>query len=121
MIRFLTVGSCPFRAASSFKSRTGFEGSLGEARDDTNPGVSLICGNSMEEGDEKEQPLATTTSVVALLCGNGMLRSVPIFDPDKLFGAKTDFDIWAALGFTGDGVHMNLLSYSDPAVNTFPI
>ena len=25
MIRFLTVGSCPFNAASSFKSRTGFE------------------------------------------------------------------------------------------------
>ena len=83
--------------------------------------MSLICGISIEEGDEKEQPLSTTISVVALLCGNGMLRSVPIFDPDILFGAKDDFDVWAALGFTGDGVHMNLLSYSDPAVNTFPI
>ena len=93
IIRFLTVGSCPFRAASSFKSRTGFEESLGEAKDDTNPGVSLICGSSIEEGDEKEQPLAKTTSVVAWLCGNGIVRSVPIFDPDVLFGAKTDFDI----------------------------
>ena len=81
----------------------------------------MIWDISIEEGDEKEHPLATTTSAVALLCGNDILRSVPIFDPDKLFGARADFDIWAVMGFTGDGVHMNLLSYSEPAVNTFPI
>ena len=121
IIRFLTVGSCPFRAASSFKSRTGFEESLDEARDDTNPCVSLICGISIEVGDEKEQPLATTTSVGALLCGNGMLRSVPIFDADILFGVKADFDIWVALEFTGERLHMNLVSYSVPVDDIFPI
>ena len=76
MMRFLTVGSCPFNAASSFKSRTGFE-----SFDDIvgiDPELELTVF-SVETDGENEQPLATTISVVV-----GMLANVGMFKPDTL-------------------------------------
>ena len=77
IIRFLTVGSCPLSAASSFKSRTGFE-SLDET-EGTDPGLSVeVIELSVEGDEEKEHPLAKTTSVLGMLVSIGKFRSVLI-------------------------------------------
>lgn len=78
-MRFLTVGSCPLRAASNFKSRTGFE-----SLDDiellfvgTVPGlVSVVMEVFVGADEEKEQTPATTTSVLGIFTNVGVLRSV---------------------------------------------
>ena len=74
MMRFLTVGSCPLRAASSFKSRTGLE-SLDEV---IGKFVSIFVDVSVIEIDvgKDPPPLATTTSVFGILINVGMLRRV---------------------------------------------
>ena len=77
IIRFLTVGSCPLSAASSFKSRTGFE-SL-EETEGTDPGLIVeFIEVSVEADGEKEHPLARTTSVFGILASVGIFRSVLI-------------------------------------------
>ena len=77
MIRFLTVGSCPFNAASSFKSRTGFESFDDIVGKDPELEVALF---SIEADAENEQPLATTISVVVF----DMLANVGMFKPEML-------------------------------------
>ena len=74
MIRFLTVGSWPFNAASSFRSLTGFESFddiVGREEEEAGAPVSL------ETVGENEQPLATTISVV--FC---TLPNVGMFKPE---------------------------------------
>ena len=67
MIRFLTVGSWPFNAASSFKSRTGFE-----SFDDMVGKELVVTGGlgSLEMDGEFELPLATTISVLFCMFPN---------------------------------------------------
>ena len=79
IIRFLTVGSCPFKAASSFKSLTGFES------------LEYMVGNELElevtgafvsvdiDG-ENEQPLATTISVVFCIVPNDGIFKLETFE-----------------------------------------
>ena len=77
MIRFLTVGSCPFKAASSFKSLTGFESleyMVGKELELEVTGAFV----SVDIDGENEQPLATTISVeLCILPNDGIFKLEP--------------------------------------------